>query len=160
MKLITRYPMAALIALAILFSGCPYSSTIPLSEATAKIPDSFIGTWERMDSEGDKVEVKRTGPNTMDVIQPNSEGEPTIYHAHFTEIGGSTFMNLKEDGEYSNYLLYKLEKEGDFKIKLVEVTPYIRETFETSADLRKFVEQNMQHSFFFTNEESTYYKIK
>ncbi len=160
MKLITRYPMAALIALAILFSGCPYSSTIPLSEATAKIPDSFIGTWERMDSEGDKVEVKRTGPNTMDVIQPNSEGEPTIYHAHFTEIGRSTFMNLKEDGEYSNYLLYKLEKEGDFKIKLVEVTPYIRETFETSADLRKFVEQNMQHSFFFTNEESTYYKIK
>lgn len=160
MKTTSKFHFLTLIALAILLAGCPYSSTIPLGEATIKIADSYIGTWEKMNSDGEKVEVKRTGPNTMDIIQNGSDNSQTIYHAHLTDIAGTTFMNVKEDGEFSNYLLYKIEKEGDFKIKMVEVTPYIRETFETSAELRTFVEKNMQHSFFFTNEESTYYKIK
>ena len=136
----------ALIVMALVLMGCPYTSTVPISEPTVAVPDTFIGTWERKDSEGEKTEVKRTGPNTFDVIQPGmEEGSSTVYKGFFSEVNGQLFMNVKE---------------GDFKITLKEVTPYIRETFESSTQLRTFIEKNMQNSYFFTTEESSYYKIK
>jgi hypothetical protein len=148
-------------AMALVLMGCPYSSTIPLSDPIVKVPDSFIGSWEKKDSEGEVTEIKRTGPNTFDIVQPGmEEGSQTIYKGHFSEIGGQLFLNVKEDNEYSGYYLFKIEKEGDFKMKLLEVTPYIRETFDNSNQLRAFVEKNMQNSYFFTTEESSYYKIK
>lgn len=151
----------ALIVMALVLMGCPYTSTVPISEPTVAVPDTFIGTWERKDSEGEKTEVKRTGPNTFDVIQPGmEEGSSTVYKGFFSEVNGQLFMNVKEDNDYSGYFLYKVEKEGDFKITLKEVTPYIRETFESSTQLRTFIEKNMQNSYFFTTEESSYYKIK
>jgi hypothetical protein len=53
-----------------------------------------------------------------------------------------------------------LEKDGEFKIKVLEVTSYIRETFESSEDMKKFFASNMANSYFYTTEEVTYYKVK
>lgn len=161
MKTLSLAKFLVLPLMAFVLMGCPYSSTVPLSEANTKIPDSFIGTWEKTGTEGEKTEVKRTGPNTVDIIQPGMSDEyNTVYKGHFTEIGGQLFLNVKEDNEYSGYYLFKVEKEGDYKINLSEVTPYIRETFDNSAALKSFVEKNMHNSYFFTNEDAAYFKVK
>jgi hypothetical protein len=151
----------ALFVGAILFMGCPYSSTVPLSEASMKVADSYIGTWEKAGSEGETIEVKRTSATTMDVLQTSTyDGTVTTYHCYFTDINGTLFLNLKEDGEYASYYFYKLEKDGEFKIKVLEVTSYIRETFESSEAMKKFFAANMNNSYFYSTEETTYYKVK
>ena len=151
----------ALVCGSFLFMGCPYSSSVPLSEATLKVADNYIGTWEKAGSEGETVEIKRTSATTMDVLQTSTyDGTITTYHCHFTDVNGALFLNLKEDGEYASYYFYKLEKDGEFKIKVLEVTSYIRETFESSEDMKKFFASNMANSYFYTTEEVTYYKVK
>jgi hypothetical protein len=67
---------------------------------------------------------------------------------------------VKEDSEYSSYNLYKIEKQGDFKIVVSEVTPYIKETFDNSDAMKKFFEANMKNSYFFTTEDVSYFKVK
>lgn len=151
----------ALFVGAILFMGCPYSSSVPLSAEGMKVADSYIGTWEKAGSEGETIEVKRTSATTMDVLQTSTyDGTVTTYHCYFTDINGTLFLNLKEDGEYASYYFYKLEKDGEFKIKVLEVTSYIRETFESSEAMKKFFAANMNNSYFYSTEETTYYKVK
>ncbi|MFN0031185.1 MAG: hypothetical protein ACKVOR_03395 [Flavobacteriales bacterium] len=153
----------ALFAGAIIFMGCPYSSTVPLSESGAKIGDNLIGTWELSGTPGTTAEVKRTGSNTVDILKM-SEGdtEATTYNAHITDINGTLFLNVKESGDsdYNSYYFYKISKEGEFKLTISPVTTNIRETFENSSDLYKFFSGNMQNSYFYDDGDETYYKVK
>lgn len=148
---------------AILFMGCPYSSSIALSDPSYKISDNLIGTWELSgNSDGDKFEVKRTSGTTVEIIKTMGyDQSQTTFDAHITDIAGTLFLNAREGGdEYGSYYFYKIEKDGEYKIRLIPVTSYIRETFETAEEMRNFFESNMQNSYFFTTEDELYYKIK
>lgn len=151
----------ALIAGAFLLMGCPYSSTVPLSESGIKITDSLVGTWEMSGESGDKVEVVRTGSNTVDIIKSSATDETsTTYHSHITDVNGTLFLNAREDGEYGSFYFYKMEKEGEFKLTVYPVTEYITETFEDSDALKQFFAANMKNSYFYNSSLETYYKIK
>ncbi len=151
-----------LFAALLLLSGCPYSSSVPLSESTMKIPDSFIGEWELSGaSDGDKVIVRRTSVSTVDIIKVSGvDNSETTYAGHLTDINGELFLNLKESGDFGSFYFYKLKRDGDFKITLLPVTSYIRETFESSEEMKKFFEKNSGNSYFYTTDEETYYKTK
>lgn len=159
------FGMIALFVSAILFTGCPYNSEVPLTEKGAKVTDNFFGTWELSDSEGTKIEVKKGADNQMEIVKTEAGydgGEPTVtkFFGHFTDIKGTLFLNLKEDSEYSSYYFYKITSESDFKVKLSPVTANIREKFSSSEEQRLFFEKNMQNSYFYDTSEETYYKIK
>lgn len=157
--------IAALIVAAILFTGCPYTSDVPLSSSGSKVPTGLIGTWEDPDNPSERVEVKAATNNNIEIVKTtSSEGsEPTVenYTGFFTDINGAIFMNLKENGEYStSYYIYKIEREGDNKIKLLSVTPNIDETFTSSEEMKKFFAANMQNSYFYETTETVYFKVK
>jgi len=148
-------------AIATVLMGCPYTSTVPLSNPTVKVSDSFVGTWEKQNGDGATLEISKASETTMKLTEKSSAtAEPVYYMAHFTDIAGTLFVNVKEDSEYSSYNLYKIEKQGDFKIVVSEVTPYIKETFDNSDAMKKFFEANMKNSYFFTTEDVSYFKVK
>jgi hypothetical protein len=153
-----------LLAAAFLFAGCPFSATFPLSEPGTQVPENLIGTWEQntgSDSGNDKMFLSKTSSTTVDIVKTSAyDGTSTTFKGSFTTINGVIFLNLKEDSEYGSYYFYKLQKEGEFKVRLLEVTPYIRETFETPEALRKYIEQNMNNSYFFTSDEMVFNRIE
>lgn len=163
MKTSKLFNWVALFAGAIIFMGCPYSSTVPLSDNGSKIGDNLIGTWELSGSPGSTAEVIRTSASTVDILKKSTDDETaTTYHGHISEIGGTQFLNVKEDGDsdYNSFYFYKLTKEGEFKLTIYPVTTNIRETFESSSEMNKYFSANMQNSYFYDTGEETYYKIK
>jgi hypothetical protein len=164
---ITRYLFTSvtLIAAAILFTGCPYSSEIPLSKMSGKFPTYLLGTWEDPDSkevrivitskDGIKGEIEKT---------TSSEGsEPMVekFGVFTTDINGAIFLNVEsQDVASVSYYFYKIMREGENKIILLPVTSNIRETFDNSDAMKKFFSENMQNSYFYENAEETYFKVK
>jgi len=167
MKISKFFQATAMCAGLLMLMGCPYSSTVPLSQADTKAPDYLIGTWELSGSEegGDKVEVKRGSGNVLEITKTSSGeyGTSDNYTGHITTVNNTLFINLAEVSEYGgdpSYYFYKVEKQGDNKIVLYAVTANIRETFDNQNSLRDFFSKNMQNSYFFDAGEETYYKIK
>jgi len=167
MKISKFLQASAMCAGLLMLMGCPYSSTVPLSQADAKAPDYLIGTWELSGSEegGDKVEIKKGSGNILEITKTSTGeyGSTENYTGYITTINNTLFLNLAEKSEYddsSTYYFYKIEKQGDNKIVLYSVTGNIRETFDNSNSLRDFFSKNMQNSYFFDAGEETYYKIK
>jgi hypothetical protein len=154
-----------LIAVVILFAGCPYSSIVPIDEGTVKVDDKLVGQWiSAADTETvnptyfvitkeDKfhaIAIKR------EFSSSDSTYSETIYHLTFSDVNGETFMNAMED-EGSAYSLYKFsydEKSG--KVNTSEVTDYIKESFNSTAELKAFIAKNKSNSYFYTNTSETY----
>lgn len=157
--------LAILIATALLFAGCPYSSEVPLTTTGMKLPAGITGTWEDPDNPSESIEVKASSDSNVEITKTTtSEGSEAViehYKGFFSDINGTIFMNIKEDDEYStSYYLYKIERQGDNKIKLLSVTPNIREKFTSSDEMKKFFAANMQNSYFYESTETTYFKVK
>jgi len=166
MKTSKFYNWIALCTGALMLMGCPYSSTVPLSDAGIKVADNLIGKWEQPEDAGVSIEIKRSGPNSVTVVKTEAGyegGEPTIsnYEAFLTDINGTIFLNVREVSEYEgSYYFYKLIRDGDFKLTIFPVTDNVRETFDNSEMMKKFFAANMQNSYFFNTGEETYYKVK
>ncbi len=147
--------------------GCPYESEVPLSEAKTKPADNLIGVWEESGNPSVTMTVERSAGNMMSVTKTsqNEGAEPTVENSkvHVTDINGKIFLNVSEVSDYEttpHYYLYKLEKSGEFKMMLFEVTPNIREKFSDSDEMRNFFAANMNNSYFYSTGELTYFKVK
>lgn len=157
------YGFIVLISTAVLFGGCPYSAPFPLSNEAVPVPENLIGTWEENtgnESGNDKITLEKNSASSVDIVKTSAyDGTSATYKGVFTEINGVLFLSLKEDSEFGTFFFYKIQKEGEFKLRLFEVTPYIRETFDTPEALRKFIELNMHNSYFFTSDEMVFNRI-
>ncbi len=155
----------ALMAVLVLFSGCPYSSNVPIDEGTVKISPSLSGQWMSTDDQESEHptiyviiinDMFHATAKKMEYSTSDSTYSEIVYHLTLSDVGGDVFMNLKED-ESSTYNIFKFnfdEKKGE--ITTSEVTDYIKETFDTSKDLKEFIAKNKSNSYFFTNTTETY----
>jgi len=155
----------SLLAFIVLFSGCPFSSSVPIDEGTVKVSDQLSGKWMSnadMESENptyfeiSKDDKFHATARKMEFSSSDSVYSETLYHLTFSDVNGETFMNAIEE-EGSTYNLYKFsfdEKSGE--ITTSEVTDYIKETFNTSKELKEFIAKNKGNSYFFTNTIETY----
>ena len=154
-----------LLALVVLFAGCPYSSNVPVDEGTVKINDKLAGRWI---SATDKETVDPTyfvitkddqfhaTAKKMEFSSSDSAYNETIYHLTFSDVNGETFMNAMEN-EGTTYNIFKFkydDKTGE--VTTSEVTDYIKETFSSSSDLKAFIAKNKSNSYFYTNTSETY----
>jgi hypothetical protein len=154
-----------LLGVVILFSGCPYSSSVPIDAGTVKIPDYLIGKWiKSSDSESENptyFEISKDDRLNASAVKyefssSDSTYETTKYHLTFSDVDGDVFMNAIEDGG-STYSLFKfVYDESTGEASTYEVTDYIKETFNSSAELKSFISKNKSMSFFFTNSIDTY----
>jgi hypothetical protein len=154
-----------LIAVVILFAGCPYSSVVPIDEGTVKINDKLVGQWISIADTGTinptyfvitKDDKFHATAIKKEFSSADSTYSETKFHLTFSDVNGETFMNAMED-EGSAYSLYKFsydEKSG--KVNTSEVTDYIKESFNSSAELKAFIAKNKSNSYFFTNTSDTY----
>lgn len=150
-------------ALSLVFMGCPYESKIPLDSADKAKPDkALVGKWEekgsddyewKCDLDGNQYRITKT--NTAD------GGEPTVYIGFLSDVAGTPFMNVYEQdySEDRKYMIYRMEKKGEDRIKFKAMTDNVTEEFTTSEEFKTFVKKNMELSFFYNkDDEKTFYK--
>lgn len=154
-----------LMAVVVLFAGCPYSSSVPIDEGTVKVSPALAGEWiSAADKEAENPtyfvvtldDKFHATAKKMEYSSSDSSYSQTIYHLTFSDVNGEIFMNALED-EGTTYNLYKFkfdEKTGE--VSTSEVTDYIKETFSSSAELKDFIAKNKSNSYFFTNTSETY----
>ncbi|UZR94293.1 hypothetical protein [Chondrinema litorale] len=162
-----------LIALVFLFicTACPYESPVPISSKGDKMMESLLGKWQREEDAQNYYIVEKLDDRNYKIIENafnEDEGtyDITIYTGFITEIKGTPFLNIKQykvssssDDEIiitgrDSYYLYKLNVLDEKTFQLYPLSNYIREEFTKSQSLKKFVEQNMELSFFYGEEET------
>jgi hypothetical protein len=149
-------------SLSTLFMGCPYGTETAIDEKpTVKIIPTLLGKWEGRTSTDYTYTVSKTDDTSYKIEKKtNSSGDITVYDGFVSEIGEDKFFNIWEDGSSpKTYYLYKLDMSGgDGFIKLLPVTENIDEKFESSAELKKFIEKYKGLSFFYSKDEDSYIK--
>ncbi len=146
--------------LAILLGGCPYSSDVPIDSPSVKVDERLLGKWEPKTSESEYT-VTKSDDYTFHISKKSKKSDDnTTYTAYLSNVGGDQFLNLREDGQSSkSYFFYKLKlSPTGMKATLIPVTENIDEKFETSAELKAFIEKNKNLSFFFDKTEDDYIK--
>ncbi len=160
---------AGLLAIVVLLAGCPYSSSVPIDEGTVKVPSDLPGQWmSESDKDSDepvenptyyvitKDDKFHATAKKMEYSSSDSSYSETVYHLTFSDVDGVVFMNAQED-KADTYSLYKFSFDNKAnKINTSEVTDYIKETFNSSKELKDFITKNMSNSYFFTNTNETY----
>ncbi len=144
-----------LFAFTIIFTGCPYQSTIPIDDTPEISVDSkLIGNWGTSNTSYYKVSKKSNYLYSIIYVELDSNGIEEIsskYEGYLSKIGNVTYLNLKDLDETNSegkYYIYKFEFENG-NIILTGVTPYIKEDFSDSKELKKFFKKNQDNSYFF-----------
>ena len=157
--------ISLIILLSVLFTACPYSSTVPLSDTGVNFSKDLMGKWQVQDEysdnpnyfvfsniDGKKFKAEKYEFNSTDEIYEISG----TYICHFTDIGSTRFANMNQDG---TYYFYKIEIVDKNQFKLYEVTDNIDESFTSSTELYNFFNKYKDLSFFYNKDEEVYNRI-
>jgi hypothetical protein len=150
--------------LSLVFMGCPYESKLPIDSADkGKIDKDLVGNWEEKGDEDYiwKCEVDGNQYRITKKSVENPSAEPTVYIGFLSEVGGAQFLNIYEQDFDSDksYMLYRLDKKSEDRVKFRAVTDNVTDEFNTSEDLKAFVKKNMDLTFFYNkDDEKTFYK--
>lgn len=158
--------MAALVSLMMLVTACPYQSKVPVSEPNEKLDKKLFGEWvSAADLELEqptyykigkfsktKYDLKEYTYSSYDSVYTENQ-----YWMHSSKVGDRVFMNIESANSTDGYYIYCIEK-GDNEITMLEMSENVDEQFTASAELKKFIEKNMELSFFYSKAETKYIK--
>lgn len=155
----------------ILCTGCPYESQVPISKKGQVFIESLIGKWQRQDESQNYYLVEQLDEKSYKIAENayNEDTESfdiTLYKGYISKIDDNYFFNVtqyKPNAEANagneimiaakpTYYLYKLAVKDD-QFTMYPLSNYIKEEFEKSVTLEKFIEKNMDLSFFYGEEE-------
>ncbi len=156
------------VALMLVLTGCPYSSTVPISQPNTPFPKEILGKWVASsqvskDKPTTYYEITEKNPKvfvvtTYDLNRTDKTYKKgPVYNGHLSEINGVTFINLF-DVSQKKYLFYKLNNLSQEKFTLQEITDNITENFTSSAELQNFIKKYMNLSFFYNKTKTSYIK--
>jgi hypothetical protein len=146
-------------------AACPYNSKVPIDEPRIKINENFLGTWEKSVNSKDYIEVKKLDNfhyliEQFTAVELNRQFERKEFHAHISVVNNQQFLNVKQipvPGNPSSvdntFFIYRLDLSNPAEIRLSPLTEFIREQFNDSESLRRFVERHMSLSFFYEKDE-------
>ncbi|MDF1548757.1 MAG: hypothetical protein P1P88_13115 [Bacteroidales bacterium] len=156
----------SVLAIAVLIlTACPYASKVPIDVAGVKIQKELLGKWVKAgDQEKENPEyfvISPIGDVKYNIVKNeyntyDSAYKQTIYISHISKVDNLSFMNMQQDGK-GDYYLYKIDLGSD-EFTLFELTDNIDEKFNTSEELKAFVQKNMNLSFFYNKDEERYIK--
>ncbi len=145
-----------MIAVSIIMAGCPYESTYPIDKPSIKIQPEIIGEWrDTLNNKTYKVIQQDEFTFRIEKAKDLSD-DAEYYSAYKSIVNGSTFLNIwkiQPEDSIRKYFFHKMDLLSNGSIKLSEVTDNIRERFNSSAELKKFIAGNMHNSYFFGKEE-------
>ena len=154
----------SLIALCIVFTGCPYESAVPIDAPSIKINPNVIGKWLDNKSRTDEYTVSKLDDYNYKILKASNDTDKVQeFIAYASVVNKSTFLNLWENLPYESkykFSLFKLDIDGANSIKLSEVTENIDEVFNNSEGLKSFIEANMNNSYFYGKDEIELVRMK
>jgi hypothetical protein len=175
-----------LFVVSILFTGCPYTSNVPIDKPNMKIVSSYLGVWSETNVSTIRYDIKRLNDFEYLIIQlPDTtsrnnnsfdndteqsddvkkSSDTTTYTGHISKIKDFYFLNLKSKGENfleaNKYNIFKIDFTGSSEFRLTEITSNIKEQFDNPDDLKNYIEKYMDSGIsFFYGSETTYLKEK
>jgi hypothetical protein len=154
--------LVAILAVAILFMGCPYSSDVAIDDKpVVKVLPALLGKWEQRSSTDYSYVVSKTDEFSYKIEKITvKDGKKEVYNGFISDVSGEKFFNISEETANPKvYYLYKVDMSGgDNMMKMASVTPNIDEKFTSSSELRKFIEKYKGLSFFYEKDEDSYIK--
>ena len=146
--------LIGIIPLFFLLTACIYESEVPIDEPSVKVSPKLLFTWG--ESGGDTYKFTRSDDYTyaIDVIHPNNK-TPEKMMAYASIVDDKTFLNVwsvKKGKSSKSYILLKIRMLSDSTLLVMPLTENIREKFTSSADLKKFISENMDRSFFYEKD--------
>ncbi len=151
-----------LFMLSLMLMGCPYESEVPIDQPLVKVDKNLLGKWvDQENNNGHPGYLEITEANEMKYQIDHYSWEKDHYNkerlfSYISVVGDQNFMNAQSVGD-AKYSLYKYLLEGK-SLKVLEVTDNIDEKFNKSEDLKAFIKQHMNLSFFYNNDETIFLK--
>ncbi len=132
--------------------GCPYESTVPVSQPSIAVEEHLLGQWVSEAESYNEYFVSKADKMHYKVIQRAITGHTADYLAHLSEVKGVTFLNLYSDSTQT-YYLYRINlNTAEARFSLIPVSNKLNEQFSTAASLRQFIEKNMNLRSFYDSE--------
>lgn len=132
--------------------GCPYESTVPVSQPSIPVEERLLGQWVSEAESYNEYFVSKADKMHYKILQRAITGHTADYLAHLSEVRGITFLNLYSDST-KTYYLYRINfNSSEAGFSLMPVSNKLNEQFTSSAALRLFVEKNMNLRSFYDSE--------
>ena len=149
-------------------TGCPLQTKNSIDFGSYEVPAWLPGTWKKVIAKG---ELAKTGYNLQkqdakgylicyDVDSAgnvSSEGKETI----LSNVGGKVFIGVYEKGDDASepgYYIFELRRVSDREMILAGVKEHKVDYDASSAELKKFLEENKNNPSLFDDAETTRYK--
>jgi hypothetical protein len=159
------FPLIMMAFVVIIFSACPYASSVPIDLPSVKVDNNLLGKWVKASDQTSanptfyvidqldkfKYNIVKNEYNSYD-----SAYSKTSYVGYISKIDNISFLNMQKDGQ-GEYYLHRIDI-GNGEFSFFEVTDNIDEKFNTSEELKAFVKKYMNLSFFYNKEEERYTK--
>ena len=161
------FPLMIMTSLVILFTACPYSSSVPIDNPSVKVDKNLLGKWVKASDQSSEhptfYEISQLDNFKYNIVKNeynsyDSAYSKTAYVGYISKIDNLSFLNMQQDGK-GDYFLHKIEL-GNNEFTFFEVTDNIDEKFNTSDELKAFVKKYMNLSFFYNKDEERYTKNK
>lgn len=155
--------ISCLLGLTFLLTACPYQSKVAVGPAEEKIDKKLFGEWVAT------ADLEYENPTYYNIekfskvkytVTENSYSSydstytKTKYFMHSTTINNRIFLNIQEYAG-GDYYLHYIEM-GDNSFTLFEISENVDEQFVNSEDLKEFIKNNMNLSFFYTKGDVEY----
>lgn len=149
----------------ILFSACPYASSVPIDNPSVKVDKNLLGKWLKASDQSAEnptfYEINQLDPYKYNIVKNeyntyDSAYTKTAYVGHISKIDNILFLNMQQDGK-GDYYLHRINV-GESEFTFIEVTDNIDEKFNTSEELKAFIKKYMNLSFFYNKDEERYTK--
>ena len=161
----------SLFFLSVVLSGCPFTSSVPITDKGIDLPKKYIGKWVYGDDLSKKnsnyFELKSKGKNNFLLtefrfIDAEERYQKEEFSGFFSKVENSFFMNIKYEGGNDDYIFdgYAILKIQDFGpgIRVQSVTENVNEFFTNSKELFNYIKKHIENELFY--EEETFYLVK
>lgn len=140
--------MGALVCSSVFVFGNPYTSRVPAGQPSAVLPGAIDGLWMLRANNHVFFNVEPT-INGYKISRSTRSGTGNyVYRAWTTEINDCVILNLKDGEKNPEYMLYKMELEGD-QLVLTSVSALNEQQFTCSESLRDYLASNLHKPGFF-----------
>jgi hypothetical protein len=154
---IVRFSPLAVLLLAL--SGCPFSSSVPLSDPALARPDAqLVGHWRTQDPESGEW-------NTLTILSFNDRemvgfapdratGRVDAFRVFPTKVGAENFLNFRELGEEAGdwYFARYLVADDRLRLKIVDDGLFENRRISSSAELREFIRQHLADPLLYASD--------
>lgn len=156
-------PLLSVFALSLLLTGCPSGMKYPIDQPSIKINHKYMGRYEgefpeSYFSENRTIQVSKDSEFTYKLVMESADKEkkskqdkeeptePEEYIAHFSEISGRLFINVRTSMDL--YYLYSVTEKGHAFV-LTELSDVLSVKSSNSTELKNLIARHLNNELMY-----------